>query len=88
MEPFILGATAMAFAVVGLFFLRYWRDTGDRLFALFAVAFWLMCCGRIGFALTREMTDTHTYLYFLRFIAFSLIALAIIDKNRARPPKA
>lgn len=87
MDLLILGATAMAFAVAGLFFLRFWRDTGDRLFALFAVAFWLMSFGRLGFALTQELPAAHPYLYFLRFVAFSLIALAIIDKNRVHDPK-
>ena len=37
MEQFIMGAIAMASAVVALFFLRFWRETGDRLFAIFAV---------------------------------------------------
>ena len=27
---------------IGLFFLKFWRNTLDRLFAFFAVAFWLL----------------------------------------------
>lgn len=88
MDALILGATAMAFAVAGLFFLRFWRDTGDRLFALFAVAFLLMCFGRVGFAVTQDRLEAHTYLYLLRFFSFSLIVVAIVDKNRSRPPGA
>ena len=32
MEQILLGANAMASLVVGLFFLRFWRDTRDRFF--------------------------------------------------------
>ncbi|MBL8793072.1 MAG: hypothetical protein JNM56_04145 [Planctomycetia bacterium] len=88
MDELILGATAMAFAVASLFFLRFWRDTGDRLFALFAFAFLLMSCGRVGFGLTQDQEEAHPYLYLLRFFSFSLIVVAIVDKNRSRPPSA
>ena len=39
MASTILGAVAMASFVAALFFIRFWRDTGDRLFLLFAIAF-------------------------------------------------
>jgi hypothetical protein len=45
-----MGALAMAFAVAGLFFLRFWRDTKDRLFAFFALAFFALAANRLGFA--------------------------------------
>ena len=48
MEQFIMGAIAMASAVVALFFLRFWRETGDRLFAIFASAFVLLGISTIG----------------------------------------
>lgn len=36
----------MASAVVGLFFLRMWRESRDRLYVMFAAAFWRgICCG-------------------------------------------
>ena len=38
----MLGALVMACFVAGLFFLRFWRKTRDRLFMIFAIAFWLM----------------------------------------------
>jgi hypothetical protein len=38
---FLQGAIAMCFALAGLFFFRFWRDTLDRLFLLFAASFWL-----------------------------------------------
>src|SRR5688572_5807677 len=54
MEQFIMGAIAMASAIVALFFLRFWRETGDRLFAMFALAFLLLGISRFGLAMSRE----------------------------------
>jgi hypothetical protein len=38
----VAGALIAFSAMAGLFFLRFWRDTGERLFACFAIAFWLL----------------------------------------------
>ena len=54
MEHFVMGAIAMASAVVALFFLRFWRETGDRLFAMFALAFLLLGITRIGLATSQD----------------------------------
>lgn len=85
-----MGAIAMASTVVSLFFLRFWRDTGDRLFALFAVAFLLLAITRVGliastdgpFAPADGPAEGLTYWYWVRLVAFLLILAAIIDKNR------
>jgi hypothetical protein len=82
LEEFILGATVMAMAVAGVFFLRYWRDSGDRLFLIFAIAFWLLGIARFSLAwLGPTVSEPHTYFYLLRLAAFVLILLAILDKN-------
>lgn len=52
MREFLLGAIMMAFLVVGLFFLRFWKETQDRLFSIFAIAFWILAINQIGFAIT------------------------------------
>jgi hypothetical protein len=82
MEQFIMGAIAMASGVVALFFLRFWRETGDRLFAMFALAFLLLGVTRLGLAMSRELTEGYTMWYWMRFAAFLLILVAIADKNR------
>ena len=86
-----MGAHAMTNFVVALFFLRFWRGTRDRLFAIFALAFCLLGLTRIvlvivtkGQAGTPAAIEEHTYVYWVRFAAFALILLAIIDKNRPR----
>lgn len=79
MSQFLHGAiTAVAFAI-GLFFLRYWRTTGERLFALFSAAFWLLALHWIVSSAFPHLT---TQAHVLRFLAFVLIALAVLDKNR------
>ncbi len=82
MNDFVWGALSFAGFVVGLFFLRSWRATRDRLFIIFAVAFWLMSAQWIAVAATRASFDTQYYLYLIRLLAFILIAVAILDKNR------
>ena len=39
---FVGGLLSAGYAVAGVFFLSFWRRTRDSLFAVFAVAFWLM----------------------------------------------
>jgi hypothetical protein len=82
LDHFVMGASAMASFVAGLFFIRFFRDTRDRLFLIFALAFWLMGTTRFLLAWTEADTETHTYLYTLRLTAFALILYAIVDKNR------
>ncbi len=78
----VAGAILMGYAVAGLFFLRFWRDTRDRLFLIFAIAFWILGLQRVALALTRDMMETQTELYLIRLFAFLLILGAIVDKNR------
>jgi hypothetical protein len=82
METLLMGAIAMASMVIALFFLRFWRDTGDRLFGIFSAAFFLLGCTRIGLALSRIHFEEQTQWYWVRLAAFVLILVAIVDKNR------
>jgi hypothetical protein len=84
MAEYIIGALILAYASIALFFLRFWRKTGDRLFAAFSAAFWLMTIGRIGVAMNRVPDDEAHYLYLFRLAAYLLILYAIVEKNRAR----
>ena len=78
----VSGAIVMGYLVAGLFFLRFWRDTRDRLFLIFSLAFWLLGTQRVALALSSSPAETRTGLYLLRLFAFLLILAAIIDKNR------
>jgi hypothetical protein len=76
------GAIAMGYAVAALFFLRFWRDTRDRLFAVFAAAFFMLGGQRLLLATTTVEAESRTGLYLIRLAAFVLILLAIVGKNR------
>jgi hypothetical protein len=86
MDPISSGAIAMGFAVAALIFLRFWRDTRDRLFAFFALAFLVLAVNRLGTGLYPEFAERGDHLYWVRFFAFLMILLAIVDKNRTRTP--
>lgn len=88
---FLQGMSAMACIVIMLFFLHFWRRTGERLFLIFAVAFSLMFLARLlaatlGTAPLDTGPDPHRgevlQVYVVRFLAFLLILAAIVDKNR------
>jgi hypothetical protein len=83
MEPYLDGAIALAFAIAGLFFLRFWRDTRDRLFLIFALSFWLLSGARVGLAaFDVDEADQKFYFYLLRLIAYLLILYSILEKNQ------
>ncbi len=82
----VSGAMVMAYFAAGLFFLRFWKDTRDRLFGSFAAAFWLLALQRALLTLfvDEHRSDSGMYLYGIRLAAFLLILWAIVDKNRKR----
>lgn len=76
------GSLLLGYAVIGLFFLRYWRKTGDRLFGIFAIAFWVLMIERFLLLIVDASHEDRPYIYSVRLVAFLLIIIAIIDKNR------
>lgn len=82
MVTFLQGATALGCAVIGLFFLRFWRDTGDRLFHRFALAFWLLSFSFGLLGLVAHATEWRVYVFVVRLLAFALILIGIAEKNR------
>jgi uncharacterized membrane protein HdeD (DUF308 family) len=82
---FLLGAVAMGTAVIGLFFLRFWRDGRDRLFLWFALSFFLQAANRVALALADRPNEGSPWHYGVRFVAYCLIIVAILEKNRRTP---
>ena len=78
----LMGAVAMASFVAMLFFLRYWRQTGDSFFLLFAVSFGGDAATRAILAVWRLSEDTEPLIYVSRLFTFGLIIVAIVLKNR------
>ena len=83
MKLLLLGATVMASLAVGLFFLRFWRDTRDRFFLFFAAAFWLEGMNRLAQGLNTISEDAEPF-FLVRLLSFFLIIAAVVDKNRSK----
>jgi hypothetical protein len=81
MFEFLAGASVLASAAIALFFLRFWRDTGDRLFLIFALAFAVFAVNRVLLSVLDDENEAQTAVYLARAVTFGLIALGIADKN-------
>jgi len=79
---FLSGAITMGFVVAGLFFLRFWRRTGDALFLAFWLAFWLLGLAQALLTFASVPLEERSWLYLLRLAAFSLILGSVWTKNR------
>ncbi len=84
MNTMLLGAIVMASAVIGLFFLRFWRSTGDRFFLFFALSFFIDAVNRLALGPANQTDDNSPFYYMIRLVSYGLILFAIYDKNRPR----
>ena len=85
MTGLLSGLIMAGYLVCGLFFLKFWKSTADRLFLTFAIAFWALAAQRLMLVLFAGVSGAEVYLYLFRLLAFSLILLAIVNKNREAP---
>lgn len=82
---FLLGIIFTTSLVAGLFFLKFWRRTGDLLFLAFAAAFLIEGFNRLRFLYVEHTNEGTPSIYFVRLVAFMLIVAAIVAKNRGGP---
>jgi len=87
MQQFLSGGVFLGALVATLYFLRFWKDSNDSFFLLFAAAFALLGLERLPLLLASVHSETYGRIYFIRLIAFMLIILAIIQKNRMAKSK-
>jgi hypothetical protein len=78
---FLAGAATLGYATAGMFFVRFWRRTRDRLFLAFAAAFALLAVNQVLAALLEAGDERTPFVYGLRVLGFGLILWAVIDKN-------
>lgn len=80
MNHILTGAITMASLVIALFFLRFWRNTGDRFFLYFSLSFLIEGLHRLYSALNDDIEDSPLH-YLIRLLAYGLILWAILEKN-------
>jgi heme A synthase len=80
---FFQGAVAMGCLAIGLFFLRFWRQSRDRLFLWFGIAFWILSLSYILLGTMTFATEWRISVFMLRLVAFCVILYGIYVKNRS-----
>lgn len=80
-NAWLSGAITMAALTIALFFLRYWRHSGERLFLYFSMAFVLEGLHRLLLAWPASHPDAPE-VFLIRLAEYLLIIYAIIAKNR------
>jgi hypothetical protein len=90
MNEILAGAVTMASIVIALFFVRFWRDSGDRFFLYFALSFLLEGVHRLVSAVILVAHEDTPLHYLIRLLSYGLILWAILEKNwprsKAGPP--
>lgn len=84
MTMFVAGLLVMGYGVAALFFGRFYRVSGDRLFLFFAAGFALLAIQRLSLAAAALLPMPLITYYLLRLAAFVVILAGILDKNRGR----
>jgi hypothetical protein len=80
---FLGGAIVLGYALIGLFFLKFWKRTRDAFFGYFAFAFFVLGIGRVIEAIVRTQEADTPAVYLFRLLAFVIIVFAIMHKNLA-----
>ena len=81
MTDLFTGAICMGSLLIALFFLRFWRDSGDRFFLYFAASFFIEGLHRLYSALHDAGGEDSPLHYLIRLLAYGLILWAILEKN-------
>lgn len=82
MYQMLMGGIAVGSLVAGLFFFRFWHNSRDRFFLYFALSFWLEAGNRVALGVFSSSSELEPVFYFLRVVAYGLILVAILQKNR------
>lgn len=82
------GITTATFAASGIFFLKFYRTSRDPFYLLFCLSCWLLSIERLAILIfigpAQTNGESSPWVYLIRLVAFLLIAIAIINKNRNR----
>jgi hypothetical protein len=81
MITFLSGMTTMGYLLASLYFFRFWRRTNDGLFIYFGVSFSMLALSQALTTVTSSPGDDQSWVYLLRFAAFTLLIVGIVAKN-------
>ena len=85
---FLSGITVVTFAASGVFFFKFYKTSRDPFYLYFCLACWLLSIERIAILAfigpAKTSGETSPWVYLIRLVAFLLIMIAIINKNRNR----
>ena len=80
-SPLLTGAIVLAAAMVGVHFLRFWKDSRDGFFLCFALSFFIQAAQWLHSGLYHGTSDYSPLYYLARLLAYGLIAYAILRRN-------
>ena len=80
-DIFLLGLIAGASLVAALFFLRFWRETGDSLFLAFAAFFGIQAALHSVLLNFERPNEGATWMFLLRLLSIVVVIVAVIRKN-------
>ena len=77
----LLGAVIMGDAIAALFFVRFWKMTGDRFFLFFAASFIAIAVSRVVVDETLPPIGYEPFGYLIRILSYVFIIGGIFYKN-------
>ena len=90
----LLGAVIMGDVIAAVFFVRYWRLTGDRFFLFFSASFIAIAVSRVVVDENLPPVGYEPFGYMIRILSYVFIIAGIMYKNigakrsAAAPPSA
>ena len=81
MATFLSGMITAGHLIAALFFFRFWKRTGDSLFATFGLSFTLFAISQSLSVSFDFLHDDKTVVFILRLFGFALLLVAIARKN-------
>jgi hypothetical protein len=82
---YLSGVISTGYFVATLFFLRFRRQTGERIFAWFAAGFFVLGLQPLGGWILLGPDGDGAPFYLIRLAGFGLIMVGIVSVNRRRP---
>jgi hypothetical protein len=82
MATFLDGAAAMACLAIGIFFVRFWRESEDRLFLWLGIGFAIFAMNYAVLGLVPIADERQAYAFVLRLAGFFAVLVGILVKDR------